>query len=161
MKRFLILLALILLSSCSCTKKGEKPELLVVNVLDQEFFNDCHIKGSVNVPFEQLEDFAKKLDKDTHVVIYCSNYQCTASFLGARMLKQMGFKNVWAYEAGMAGWFQEKLPVEGSCTQSYLTMINKPLDMEKESDVEIITTQALQEKLKKMEQTAQAVACAY
>lgn len=161
MKRAVVFFILLFLSGCSCEKKKGKPELLLINVLDTEYFNDCRIKGSINVPFEQFEDFAKKLDKDTHVVIYCSNYQCTASFLGARMLKQMGFKNVWAYEAGMAGWFQEKLPVEGFCKQSYLTMSNKPLDIEKESDIEIISTQELQEKLKRTSQSTQAVVCGY
>jgi len=147
MRRILAIILILFLSACSCGKKKGKPDLLVVNVLDQELYNDCHIKGSINVPFEQLDEFAKKLDKNTQVVIYCSNYQCTASFLGARMLKQMGFRNVWAYEAGMAGWYQDKLPVEGSCKQPYLTLPNKPLEGEKESDVEIITTQDLQQKM--------------
>ena len=147
MRRILAIVFILFLSACSFGRKKGNSELLVVNVLDQEFYNDCHIKGSINVPFEQFEEFAKKLDKNTHLVVYCSNYQCTASFLGARMLKQMGFKNVWAYEAGMAGWYQEKLPVDGSCKQPYLTMSNKPLVGEKESDVEIITTQDLQQKM--------------
>ena len=161
MKYLAILVGVLFLSSCSCLKKKEKPELLIINVLDQEFFNDCRITGSVNVPFEQLEDFAKKLDKDTQIVVYCSNYKCTASFLGARMFKQMGFKNVWAYEAGMAEWYQQKLPVEGLCAQSYLTMDNKPIEGDKDSDVEIISTEELRSKLQQGEQGTQVVACGY
>ena len=161
MNRTVVFFMLLFLSGCSCEKKKGKPELLVINVLDAELFNDCHIKGSINVSFEQLEDFAKKLDKDTQIVIYCSNYQCTASFLGARMLKQMGFKNIWAYEAGMAGGFQSGLSLEGMCKQPYLTMKNVPLDMEKESDIEIITTQDLQNKLMQTLTSAKAVACGY
>jgi len=161
MRRIVILFLAALLSSCGCLKKKEKPELLLINVLDKELFNDCRIAGSVNVPFEQLDDFAKKLDKDTHIVIYCSNYRCTASFLGARMLKQMGFKDVWAYEAGMAEWFQQKLPVEGSCKQAYLTMDNKAIEGDVEPDIAVITTEELQKKLAHAEQSTQAVACGY
>lgn len=161
MKRVIIIVSLLFLASCSCLKKKDKPELLIINVLDKELFNDCRIKGSINVPFEHLEDFAKKLDKDTHIVIYCSNYKCTASSLGARMLKQMGFKDVWAYEAGMAGWFTQKMPIEGECKQPYLTMENKPIEDEKESDVAIITTEELQAKMAQLEKSTQAVACGY
>jgi len=73
----------------------------------------------------------------------------------------MGFKNIWAYEAGMAGWFQSGLSLEGMCKQPYLTMKNVPLDMEKESDIEIITTQDLQNKLMQTLTSAKAVACGY
>jgi len=161
MRLVIILLLAVFLGACSCLKKKEKPELLVINVLDKELFNDCRIKGSVNVPFEHLEDFARKLDKDTHIVVYCSNYRCTASFLGVRMLRQMGFKDVWAYEAGIAEWHQKRLPVEGPCRQPYLTMENKPIESDKESDIAIITTDELQRKLAQTEQSTEAVACGY
>jgi len=47
------------------------------------------------------------------------------------------------------------------CKQPYLTMKNVPLDMEKESDIEIITTQDLQNKLMQTLTSAKAVACGY
>lgn len=145
----------LMLAGCSCVKKNDSAKLLIVNVLDQELFNDCSIKGSINVPFEQLESVAKGWDRDTEVVLYCSNYKCTASGLGARMLKDMGFKKVWAYEAGMAEWYQQKLPVKGSCTEAYLAMDNKPIDSF-DTSVDIISTGDLQKKMNTLEENAQA-----
>lgn len=159
-KNGFLLLALFLLPSCNCSRdkasaevKTEKvSSLKVINVLDKELYDDCHIKGSVNVPFmdmdnpdrSPIEDYVKDLPKDTKLVIYCSNYMCSASGEIAKKLNGMGFKNVWAYEAGMADWFQNKLPVEGSCKEAYLT---KVIAASKEQhDFKVIST----EELKKM-----------
>lgn len=137
----------LLLGGCGCAKKHDAHHVIVINVLDPELYADCHIKGSINVPFETVEQFAQQLDKDTPVVAYCSNYKCTASSLTARLFKQLGFKHVWAYEAGMAGWYQQGLPVEGPCKQAYLTMTNKPLESDGASDVLVITTTDLHQKM--------------
>ncbi len=121
--------------------------LMVINVLDHDQFKDCHIKGSINVPFDQLENFAQKLDKATEVVFYCSNYMCSGSGKAAQLFQQKGFSHVWAYEAGMADWYKHNLPVEGSCKAAYLRMKNRPLDIEEESDINTISTEELKAKL--------------
>lgn len=148
----IFLISIILLVVCYgfltlSTKK--EPSLEVINVLDKELYDDCHIKGSINIPFNMIEQYAKRLDKNTHVVLYCSNYMCTASGAAARMLKKMGFENVWAYEAGMAEWYQDKLPVEGNCKESYLNIhLEKPEITEQ--GIQPITTQELKNKIKEM-----------
>jgi len=137
-----------LLGGWGCNKKSGAKQLVVINVLDKKFFDDCHISDSINIPFEQLGEFADTLDQTAHIVVYCSNYMCTASMEGARMLKQKGFYNVWAYEAGMAGWYQEKLPCTGPAHEKYLTRENKPIERT-EKDL-IISTQDLQQKMASM-----------
>ena len=151
-KILLVSVCAILLSSCcwfSCHDCGNK--LVVINVLDPEFYSDCHIVGSINIPFDQVEQRAATLNKDAEVVVYCSNYRCTASAHAARILQQQGFKRVYAYEAGMAEWYQQKLPVAGPCKQAYLTMENKMLAVEsaggENTDVKVISTQELKQKL--------------
>lgn len=148
------LVGLVLLAGCGDAQDLKKQGLLVVNVLDAEHFNDCHIKGSINVPFEQLDDFAKDLDKDkTKLVFYCSNYMCTASGFAAQKYKQMGFKNVWAYEAGMAEWYQkglqagmaERYPVEGLCKKPYLTKEMSQSELDQKDDISILSTEKLAE----------------
>ena len=37
--------------------------LYVMNVLDKNSYEDCRIAGSINVPFDQVETFAKDLDR--------------------------------------------------------------------------------------------------
>lgn len=155
-----VFVAAALLSGCGCFKHTHEEQLAIVNVLDPDLYNDCHIDGSINVPFEQLEHFVSHLDPDTHVVLYCSNYKCTASIFGARMLKKMGFTHVWAYEAGIAGWYQQKLPIVGPAQQAYLTMENKPLEGESEKEL-LISTQELQQKMKTLKLYRSAPSCCF
>ena len=48
----------------------------LVNVLDPLYYEDCHIRGSINVPLDEIEKWAKNIDKDSHIVVYCASYVC-------------------------------------------------------------------------------------
>lgn len=145
-----VLSALLFLPACFEEKKKEG--LFLVNVLDADYFNDCHIKSpnSINVTLEQLDSFAKTLDpQKAEVVFYCSNYMCTASGFAAKSLKDKGFSNVWAYEAGMADWYQKGLPVEGPCKKPYLEKKNEKIELEESIEIRILSTDELADKVKK------------
>lgn len=153
LQKALIFLGVIaLLPACFGKKEEKNVSLYVINVLDKEDYNDCRIAGSKNVPFNEVKDFAKNLDKNVEIVVYCANYMCSASGSSAKELKQMGFQNVWAYEAGTAEWYQMglkeagKFPVEGACTKVYLSAPNeKPAHGE--TDVPVISTEELRAKM--------------
>ncbi len=135
-----------------CFGEQKKEGLFVVNVLDAEHFDDCHIKDSINVTVDKLDDFIADLDKEkAEVVFYCSNYMCTASGFCAKKLKDMGYSNVWAYEAGMAEWYQKELPVEGKCTKAYLDKKMEKSELEESSEIRIISTDDLARKMKFIE----------
>lgn len=136
----------------ACFEEKKKEGLFLVNVLDADYFNDCHIKApnSINVTLENLDSFAKTLDpQKSEVVFYCSNYMCTASGFAAKQLINKGFSNVWAYEAGMADWYQKGLPVEGSCQKPYLQKKNEKIELEESSEIRILSTDELADKVKK------------
>lgn len=122
----------VLLSGCFGPEKKEvqerKEELVIVNVLEAKYHEDCAIKGSINVPFDTLMEYAdKNWDKEkTHIVLYCGNYACTSSGTGARELKEHGFKHVFAYEGGTAEWKHKGLPVEGACESGFLANHEMP-----------------------------------
>ena len=146
--KYLLLLAtsvlLIALPACG-NKPVQEQKLYVINVLDKVEYDDCHIKGSINVAFDQVEQFAQGLNKETELVLYCSNYWCTGSGHAATQLAALGFTKVWAYEAGMAEWYQQGLPVEGACQSSYLAKkMEKPQHRQQVAE---ITTEALKEKM--------------
>lgn len=127
----------------------KKTGLVVINVLDKQWYDDCHIKGSINVPLEAIETYAQQLDPEaSEIVLYCSNYFCTSSGYACKLLKNKGFKHVWAYEGGTAEWYQLGFPVEGPCEQEYL---KKKIEQSQEADVssecDTITAQALLAKL--------------
>ncbi len=100
-------------------------KLLLVNVLTPEYYGDCHIRGSINVPLDMIEEWAKSIDKDAPIVVYCASYTCSASLIAWQRLHALGFINIWAYEGGMNEWYNAGLPVEGTCSQSYL---NEPVE---------------------------------
>ncbi len=97
-----------------------KQKLLMINVLKKDYFNDCRIKGSVNVSVEDLKLYVDALDRTQPIVVYCSNYQCNASREAWYTLDEMGFSNLWAYEGGLAEWKQAGLPTDGPCVLGYL-----------------------------------------
>jgi len=130
-----------------------KQSLYVINVLDRDLYNDCHIAGSVQVSLDAIESFVKNLDKNVEIVVYCSGYSCLASSQVAQQLKTLGFDHVWAYEAGMADWHQKasatpaKYPTVGACTKSYLKMANEKPTHEESSSAAFIDTDELREKM--------------
>jgi len=136
----LSLLAMVTLFS-GCWKKSENVDIVakddtikVINVLDENYFADAHIPGSLNVSLDNLEKETEGWNKNTDIVIYCANYKCSASAAAARKLMALGFTNVKAYEAGMAAWAQSGLPVEGAAQEAYLMQANEKPEHAAEHD---------------------------
>lgn len=123
--------------------RNKASKLVVINVLDKDYYDDCHITGSVNVPFEELEDRVKSMNKKDSYVFYCSNYACTAAPFSAKMLKDAGAENVFAYHGGMAEWYQNKYPYTGLAQKSYLNDANSKFDDEDHAEIKNITADQL------------------
>ncbi len=149
---FLITSVVIILPSCMSDQQNvseqKKNGLVVINVLKKELYDDCHIEGSLSVPFDQVEKHVQAcVDKDAEIVVYCSNYMCTASGAVCKRLKSLGFNNVCAYEAGTAEWYQQGLPTQGPAKSGYLKhKLEQP--KHNDPDVRVITTQELAQKMK-------------
>ncbi len=88
---------------------------MVVNVLSKDHYDECHIEGSINAPFDELEKHAQSWDKQKEIVVYCASYICSASKNAYHKLKKMGFTHVHAYEGGTKEWKEKGFPVNGSC----------------------------------------------
>ena len=57
--------------------------------------------GAINIPVDKLKEIAPKmLKKSDKIVVYCASYQCHASTNGARILLEMGYKNVLDFKGG-------------------------------------------------------------
>ncbi len=92
-------------------KITESESFQLINVLDPEFYNLGMIKGSMQIPFDELEERISELDKSEEVVTYCASTTCDKSRKAAELLAKKGFK-VRAYEGGIKEWTQAKLPVD-------------------------------------------------
>lgn len=157
-KLSILVASLVVLSSCfwdgDISEKSQgKPEaaLYVVNVLSQELYDDAHIKGSIQLDLNDLDTVASQWNKQAPVVFYCSNYHCTASSHAARQFKKAGFEHVYAYEGGMAEWYQlgkqdASYVTEGPATESYLTQ-EIPAPEHEKADIEIIAAADLKAKM--------------
>ncbi|MDG6985473.1 MAG: rhodanese-like domain-containing protein [Nitrososphaerota archaeon] len=90
------------------------PRLVVVNVLAASAYEKIHIKGSISVPRNELEQGRwTELDRSKEIVVHCSSYECGASRAAAAFLEEKGF-DVKAYEGGMKEWAEAGLPAEGT-----------------------------------------------
>ena len=152
MKKIFALLAVFCLGVLAQCSRGEEKHagadnigLYVINILDKPFYQDAHIKGSIHVPFMDLSEYAGKLDRNAEIVVYCSNYACSASGAAAQQLLDMGFTKVWAYEGGIAEWYQLNFPVEGPAEKEYLKAENEKLATE--TTVPEISSQDLKNKM--------------
>jgi len=150
-KKIGILIGCMLLPGCwSGQKESEQAgnnNLVVVNVLDQDSYNDCHIKDSVNVTLDAIEQFATTFDKNAEIVVYCSNFQCSTSEYAAKKLKSFGYNRVYVYEGGIAEWYQKGLPVVGPSKAAYLTKrVNEPIAQQ--GEISIINAKNLAQKMK-------------
>ncbi len=130
-----------------CWGEQKKTGLVVVNVLDKPFYDDCHIKGSINIPLEDVEKKMDTIDQNAEIVLYCSNYQCSTSEYVGQRLRANGFLNVSVYEGGTAEWYQAGLPVEGPHTQVYLSKPSRKLGQDNEQEIPVISMQELAQKM--------------
>lgn len=101
-------------------KRLEEPGLLVVNVIGKKYYDDAHIKGSINAPLRVLDQLAKSWDREQNIVVYCACKECDASEKAYKLLVKMGFKNVLAYEGGIREWWKLGYPCQGPCAMEYL-----------------------------------------
>ncbi len=69
-----------------------KAGAVVVDVRSKSEFAMGHVKGSINIPQEQVEANAEKLKRHTHVVVCCRSGNRSGQ--AQRVLKAKGLSNV-------------------------------------------------------------------
>jgi rhodanese-related sulfurtransferase len=94
--------------------------LMVINVLDKQSYDDCRIKGSINVPLAHLKDQAAQWNKNQRMVLYAAHYKSSTAREAFQILDELGFTNIATYEGGMREWLAKRFPSEGACQMDYL-----------------------------------------
>lgn len=86
--------------------------LRLIDVLEPDHFALVHLPGAENIPRAELDRLAPELlDRDETIVVYCSSADCEESPKAARQLRQLGYRNVFDFEGGIAEWRRRGLPV--------------------------------------------------
>ncbi len=142
-------------STPSKSAEGEAT-VKVFNVLSKELYDDAHIKGSQHLDFSAVKETAQKenWDKNSTIVFYCSNFQCSASHEAARELKELGFVNAKVYAGGMQEWYalskqDPSFAYEGPAKQEYLMLEVAAPAADEASAEGVISAAALKELLQK------------
>ena len=90
-----------------------KEKFKLVEVLSQDSFRQGHLPGAINIPVDNLNNEAsKKLKKTDTVVVYCASYTCHASTNAAKMLLEMGYKNVLDFKGSKKIWVDAGFELE-------------------------------------------------
>ncbi len=84
-------------------KMMEADNALVVFPLSPIEFDNLHIEDSVNIQMEDLQASLPE-DKSRKLVFYCLGLKCVASWRAAGKAVALGYKNVYAFRAGLPGW---------------------------------------------------------
>ena len=77
-------------------------EMILVDVRAPREYESVHINGAINIPVADLRTRHKELDKNKPTALICSTGH--RSSLGASILKQQRFKNVYNVAGGMTGY---------------------------------------------------------
>ena len=92
-------------------KAGSGRRLQTGQCLDDWMFRAKRIPGSIR--FESLKHALDTLNPKEEVIVYCSNFGCTASVLAYQQLIENGFQNLTRYAGGIADWEDAGYPLEG------------------------------------------------
>ena len=88
----------------------------IIDARSEEAFNDGHISGALNVPYDRFTEFYDFLlatvPKDAKVICYCWSPTCDFSDQLAQELRFMGYTNVLINREGWDAWQTAGYPSE-------------------------------------------------
>lgn len=106
-KRKILLICLIFLFAlCGCEEEEEEKTLrerieeekaIIVDVRTKEEYLESHIKGAINIPYDEIDENIG-LDKNKKIYVYCKSG--TRSGIAYENLKSLGYEveNLGAYQ---------------------------------------------------------------
>lgn len=83
------------------TQSGD-PDMLLINVVDEVFYNLGHIEGSLKITWDTLADHLDAVDSSKHIVIYCRRGVRSESAYAT--LTENSYQHVWIMDGGIEAW---------------------------------------------------------
>lgn len=102
------------LSSSIASVKVNHDNGVIVDVRPAAFFSKGHIANSINITFEEIKSGKlQRIDsaKKRPVVLVGKDKFDSDTFYSARILKKLGYKEVYTLEGGINQWAMDNLPL--------------------------------------------------
>ncbi len=92
-------------------KNNGNPQFAILDVRTPEEFNTGHIKGAINIDFNNnaFKDEIGKLDRQKTYLVYCRTGRRSKG--AVRIMTDLGFTHLLRFEGDMVQWQAEKLPI--------------------------------------------------
>jgi len=87
----------------------ETTDVVVID-LSRHFYDDGHLPGAVNYPSKTMPEAISGLDRNATYLVY--SHWTGAPLSAAGLLKDAGFKNVYALKGNFGAWVDAGYPVE-------------------------------------------------
>ena len=113
----------------------------IIDARDQNQYEDLHIKGSINIPYNIYEDSEILYDIPIEgvYIIYCNGGECTLSIdLAYVMFDEFDFESVFVYEEGIPIWESSGYPLNSNMNGNKI-VIDDDGDLDKSSILKWIT----------------------
>ena len=83
----------------------------IIDVRNEEKFNEGHIPDAINIPFIKLPEEINKLKNKSKktILLYCGSGNSSGKAM--KLLSQKGFESVMSIEGGFAEWIKLQLPI--------------------------------------------------
>lgn len=86
---------------------------LIVDVQPKEVYDEGHVKGAVNFPWETELKHSGNLPKDRTLVLYCDcAHEEDSIDTATQLIEKFGYKNIKLLEGGWSKWQQLGYPVD-------------------------------------------------
>jgi len=96
--------------------KFQSERTIFVDARYPEDYKSGHIKGAINFPWEEFEEYSSqvlpKLSFEKEIITYCDGSECETSLLLAIELRDRGYKNVKIFFGGWSEWQKAGLLIE-------------------------------------------------
>lgn len=100
-----------LIESQEARKYVKGKEYVFIDVRSPAEFKASHIKGSYNVPLENVDEYKQQLEKiRKHIIIICRTGRRAS--MACNSINNIHKKNIYVLDGGITSWSQHKFPLE-------------------------------------------------
>lgn len=67
-------------------------DFVLVDLRTRELYEEAHVRGAVNIPFDELEARVGEFPEDKLILVYCYGHECLLSARAALTLSKKGLR---------------------------------------------------------------------